>query len=129
MWWWGHFHNRRSEGWRKSQSCPGSCFIIFKQNLPIILSHFNFNCFMCSGTWSHINTSFKKTIESFISENDFLSQIINTVYKTENQYKNEFHLKNHAINILLNVHVLIVKIRYTKMCLFAEWFLQMCTER
>lgn len=39
-----------------------------------------------------------------------------------------FSFKNHATNILLNVHVSTVKIRLTKIqCLFAGCFLQMDT--
>lgn len=74
--------------------------------MPIILSYFNFNCFTCSDSQSHINTSFKKTIEGFISENDFSNQRVNPVYKIEkNQDKNEFHFKNYIVNILLSVHM------------------------
>lgn len=39
----------------------------------------------------------------------FLNQVINPAYKIEkNQDKSEFHFKNHTINILLNVHVILL---------------------
>lgn len=64
--------------------------MLFRITFAIILLYFNFNRLTCNTIWFDINTSFKKTIKGFISENDLKNQVVITVYKAgKNLDRNE----------------------------------------